>query len=360
MATPLSPERDGALRLHLAALTPRQRELAVAAAGGVARVAGASAARLAAAVGDDAASRLAAVTTAAVEVELDTAARRDMRITFRDDARWPPLLREAPDAPWALWVRGELPDPARVVVVVVGARRPTPYGLAVTRELTLAAARRGVVVVSGGAAGIDGCAHGAALEAGVPTVAVLGCGSDVPYPSRHRELFERIAAAGAVVSEHPCGTQPRPHHFPVRNRILAAWAPAVLVTEATERSGSLITARLALEAGRDVLAVPGPITSALSGGTNRLIADGARLVSGAGDVLDELGLAPEPDACDDEADDDDPLLGALPRGESVPLDTLAAATSIPAGDLLARLIQLEAQGRVQALPGGSWMRRARA
>jgi DNA processing protein len=209
-----------------------------------------------------------------------------------------------------------------------------------------------VVIVSGGARGVDGAAHAAALVARRPTVAVLGCGVDVPYPREHRPLYDRIEEDGAVVSEHPCGTQPRPHHFPIRNRILAGWSRAVLIPEGSVESGSLITARLALEAGREVLAVPGPITSRLSEGPNALIAEGARLVRGPADVLAELGLAAEPAP----AAPADPVLALLPPGEALDLDALVERSGRPASELLALLGGLEARGQAFGLPGGRWLR----
>lgn len=306
-------------------------------------------------LGDEPAERLASIPVAAVAAELERAASRDIAVLTREHPAWPPLLREIPDGPWALWVRGALPDPARPTLALVGPRRPSPYGLTVTRELASGLARAGVVLVSGGARGVDGQAHRSALDAGAPTVAVLGCGVDVAYPPEHRGLFERIGTSGAVVSEHPCGAEPRPHHFPVRNRILAGWTRAVLVTEASLQSGSLITARLALEDGRDVLAVPGPITSPLSEGTNALIADGARLVQGLADVLDELGICTE-QARTRAAGPEDPVLAVLPRGEAIGLDDLAGTAGLEAGELLARLTGLEARGLVMGLPGGLWLR----
>ena len=187
----LPPLLLAAMRLHLADLTPRQRVVAVAAVGGLEGLADAGS-LLQRALGEEPAARLARIGVADVEEELARAQRRGTRVMLRDDPAWPPLLSEISDPPWALWVRGTLPDPALPSLVVVGPRRPSPYGLAMCREFCRALAQLGVVIVSGGARGVDGCAHAAALAARAPTIAVLGCGTDVAYPSEHRPLFERI------------------------------------------------------------------------------------------------------------------------------------------------------------------------
>lgn len=350
-----------AMRLHLADLGSRQRAAAIQAAGGLDALAHAGPA-LRRAIGDEPAARLARIGIADVEAELARASRRRTRIIVEGDPDWPPLLSQIADPPAALWVRGTLPDPVLPSLVVVGPRRPSPYGLSVARDLCRALAERGIVLVSGGARGVDGCAHAAALAAGTPTVAVLGCGTDVTYPSEHRLLFDRIEERGAIVSEHPCGVQPRPHHFPVRNRLLAGWTRAVLLPEGSPESGSLITARLALEAGRDVLAVPGPITSRLSEGPNSLIADGARLVRGVGDVLAELGLRDEAvrsrsvSSAAASPAGEEPLLGLLQAARPLRVDDLVAESGKSAPEVLAALARLEAAGRAEALPGGLWLR----
>ena len=224
--------------------------------------------------------------------------------------------------------------------------------------------------MSGGARGVDAAAHEAALAAGGTTVAVLGCGVDVTYPREHAGLFDRIAAAGAVVSELPLGTSPRRGHFPVRNRILAGWCRLVILTEATERSGTLGTARRAVESGRDVLAVPGPVTSAESCGTNELIASGARLTRTVEDVLAEL--PPEERAALSPAAAppgpprgpvDDPASGApgdvlsrLRADRVTTLEDLAVADGRSAGALLAELVTLESAGLIRVV-GPGWVLR---
>jgi DNA processing protein len=215
-------------------------------------------------------------------VELKTLGRRSRL--------YPPLLAELHDPPAAIHVRGDTEILAEPAVAIVGARSCSSYGAGVARELARELARAGVAVVSGLARGIDGEAHRGTLEGGGRTVAVLGCGIDRDYPRSHWELARRIREQGAVVSEYPPGVEPAPWRFPARNRIVAGLCAATVVVEARERSGALITADFALELGRDVFAVPGEITSALSSGTNDLLRQGAAPLLSAGDVLEALGL----------------------------------------------------------------------
>jgi DNA processing protein len=210
----------------------------------------------------------------------------------RHDDRYPPGLRDAADAPWALLGRGA---PALVdaiepqaAVTIVGSRRASSYGREVARDLSRELAAAGLVVVSGLAFGIDACAHRGALDAGGKTIAVLGCGPDTSYPAAHRGLWRQIAETGAVISELPPGSTPWRWSFPARNRVMAARAGMTVVVEAAARSGSLITADLAAELGRDLGAVPGPVTSPASVGPNELLAGGACVVRDAQDVLDAM------------------------------------------------------------------------
>lgn len=290
------------------------------------------------------------------------------RVVAICDSEYPALLREAPDAPPLLFARGRLLADAPVVAVV-GSRRATRAGLEAARIVSAGLARAGVVVVSGFAHGIDAAAHAAALEEGGESWGVLGCGVDIPYPAAHDRLRARILEGGALLSELPPGTEPEPWHFPVRNRIIAGCARVVVVVEAAPKSGSLITARCAAEAGRDVAAVPGPVIGEQSAGTNALLKDGAILVRDAADVLRELpdedlrrlrpgGLpgaagAPEPPADPDARR----VLLALDAAEPRPADELAAATGLPAARLSAALVLLELEGLAEALPGALFARR---
>ena len=271
------------------------------------------------------------------------------RFVGRSDPDFPPLLRAIHDPPPGLFVRGSgsvelLRCPA---VAVVGARACSTYGAQVARTLGRELAGAGLVVVSGMARGIDGEAHRGALEAGGLTVAVLGCGVDRDYPAAHASLGREIGRAGVVVSEYPPGVEPVPWRFPARNRIIAGLTRATVVVEARERSGALITADLALEEGRDVFAVPGEITSALSAGTNRLLQLGAQVVTNARDVLDAFGLqavgtGPQPV--------DDPLAqrvyDVLKDAPGRSADDVVASIGLPAAEVLPALSLLELSGHV--------------
>jgi DNA processing protein len=285
------------------------------------------------------------------------------------DVEYPALLKEIADPPPVLFVRGE-PLAKAPVVGVVGSRRASRTGLETARRLSAGLARAGVVVVSGFAHGIDAAAHAAALDEMGETWGVLGCGLDVPYPAAHGRLRERIVAGGAFLTELPPGTPPEPWHFPARNRIIAGCARLVVVVEAAPRSGSLITARCATEAGRDVGAVPGPVLGELSAGTNALLKDGAILVRDAADVLRELPdedlvrlrPAARPSGGDAPATPADPdaarVLLALDPVEPRAADELAAATGLSAARLSAALVLLELEGLAEALPGALFARKA--
>lgn len=207
---------------------------------------------------------------------------------------YPPALRLIPDPPPVLLVRGRVEALHRPAVAVVGARAPTAYGREVARSLGAGLARAGAVVVSGLARGIDAAAHEGALDAGGLTVAVLGTGPDVVYPAEHAELVRRIAASGAVVTELPLGRPPERYHFPLRNRLISGLSRGVVVVEARTRSGSLITAKHALDQGREVMAVPGPVTAATSSGPNALLRDGARPLVELRDAIEVFGLGHPP------------------------------------------------------------------
>jgi DNA processing protein len=210
----------------------------------------------------------------------------------RHRERYPSGLRDAADAPWALIGRGEVAlleglEP-QAAVTIVGSRRATSYGREVARDLSRELAAAGLIVISGLAFGIDACAHRGALDAGGATIAVLGCGPDTAYPAAHRALWRQVAETGAVISELPPGSTPWRWSFPARNRVMAALAGMTVVVEAAARSGSLITADLAAELGRDLGAIPGPVTSRASAGPNELLAGGACVVRDGQDVLDAM------------------------------------------------------------------------
>ncbi len=307
--------------------------------------------------------------------QLRRAAACGARTILLTDPEYPPLLRETADPPPVLVARGRELG-AGPAVAVVGSRRATRAGLEAARVLAGGLARAGVTVVSGFARGIDAAAHAAALDAGGTTWAVLGCGADVCYPAGQAALLDRVLGSGTVLSEWPLGTEPLPFHFPVRNRIIAGLSRMAVVVEAAERSGSLITARCAAEAGRDVGAVPGPVASPVSAGTNALLKDGAILVRDAADVLAELpgedrsrlGLAgtagvrpaaPRAGAAPEGLDPDAAAVwSALDPREERDADLLAEASGLPADRLSAALVLLELRGLAEALPGALFVRRA--
>jgi DNA processing protein len=240
------------------------------------------------------------------------------------------------------------------MVALIGARRASPYGREVAEYLGRELARAGVAVVSGMARGVDAAAHRGALGGGGPTAAIWGAGPDRVYPPEHDALAEEIAAHGCLATEYPPGCGPLAHHFPERNRIIAGLSEAVVVIEADERSGALITARLALEEGRDVMAVPGSVFSRLSAGPNGLLRAGATPVLTADDVLGVLGLPPRPMA--ERIEEEPPLLALIRPGETVTVDRLAAESRLPVAQVLEGLLTLELAGRVERQADGSYRR----
>lgn len=270
----------------------------------------------------------------------------------RRDPAYPPLLAAIHDPPPVLWLRGDA-DPGLLSlpsVAIVGARACSGYGRAVARAVARELAAAGLVVVSGMARGIDAEAHRGALEAGGLTVAVLGCGVDRDYPAAHAELARRICERGLVVSEYEAGVEPAPWRFPARNRIIAGMCSATVVVEARARSGALITADFALEDGREVMVVPGEITSALSEGTNALLRLGATPLTRAADVLETYGLAAVVEVEAEPEGDAAAVLEKL-RATAASIDELARATGLSSGDVAAALIELELSGWVSEADG---------
>ena len=282
-----------------------------------------------------------------------------------EDAAYPPQLLQSPDPPLLLYVIGRMAILAAHSLAVVGSRRPTPQGEDNARAFALDLGQHGLTVVSGLAQGIDRAAHEGAIDTVAGTIAVVGTGLDRVFPAAHRKLAHRIAEHGALVSEYPPGTPPLPEHFPQRNRIIAGLAQGTLVVEAALRSGSLITARLASEAGREVFAIPGSIHSPQSKGCHALLKQGAKLVESAQDILEELRPAlpaAAPSAATlaaAEPTSADPLLAAL-GDDPVTLDALMARTGFSAAALTARLLTLELDGMAARLPGGLYQRRHNA
>lgn len=270
------------------------------------------------------------------------------------DDGYPDLLQHTADPPLGLFVRGRLRSAP--VVAVVGSRRASPYGRQIARTLGEELARAGVVVASGMARGVDAAAHEGALAAGGPTWAVWGTGPGRVYPPEHGELASAIASCGALVTEYLPGTPPRRHQFPERNRVLAGLSSAVVVVEAAARSGALITARIAVDEGREVLAVPGSILSEVSIGPNTLLRLGARPMLTPRDVLDAIGC----DAAGAETRGFDrvhPVLDHLPPGERASTDQLVVRSGLGVTEVHTALLELELEGAVERLADGSFQRR---
>lgn len=296
---------------------------------------------------------------------LDDALRRNMTLVAFDDPAYPVLLKAIHDPPFLLYVRGTLPPADAVCIGVVGSRKATEYGLRVAHDLSRDLARR-VVVVSGLAWGIDEAAHQGTLDAGGITIAVLASGLDGGDSSRKRELTADIVAhGGAIISEFAPEVPPLTHHFPIRNRIVAGMSKGVLVVEAAEKSGSLITARVAIAENREVFAVPGSIFSETSDGTNRLCKEGAHLVTCADDVLGVLGIdAPRSEPtrtgtvlpCPPKLDGEEAILFAALTSEPLHIDDIARATSLSAATVLSTLTLLEIEGHVRHLGGMRYIR----
>lgn len=280
-------------------------------------------------------------------------------LTYRDDG-YPPSLRELEDFPPLLFVRGSLQERDRFAVAIVGTRKPSAYGRSVAERLARELSRYGLTIVSGGARGIDTAAHTGALRSGGRTIAVLGSGIDVPYPAESAALFGRIATQGAVLSEYPPGTQPDAWRFPARNRLVSALSLGVLVVEAPNDSGALITASHALEQGKPVFAVPGNIDTGHSAGCHKLIKDGATLVDSVEDIVRALGIAPEPPP--ERAIELPPLTPVqqeLLRALSLTpkhVDVLADELKLPVAQINAELLLLEMHNLVRRQPGNTYVR----
>ena len=277
-----------------------------------------------------------------------------IRVVTAFDEEYPRALSEIPDPPFLLFAAGRLERFRPPAVAIVGSRNATRYGRDVASRLARELSLVGVTVVSGFARGVDVAAHEAAREGPGGTVAVLGCGLDVEYPREHSSLKTAMIETDLVVSEFPPGAEPRPQNFPIRNRIIAGLTAGVVVVEASQRSGSLITARLAADFGRDVFAVPGSVFSDTSAGTHELLRDGAILCRGVEDVLTELfpsigppaGVARAPASAGNLSEDAARLYAALAREEALSADELSQALDLPAAIVLAALFELEGAGLV--------------
>ncbi len=286
-----------------------------------------------------------------LEAEFERTVTAGVQLVTIEDATYPSLLAQIPAPPPLLYVRGAMISADEWSVAVVGTRDPSLYGKEATRRIVTDLARNSVTIVSGFALGIDAVAHSTALEAGGRTIAVLGCGIDIPYPERNQRLIPYILEQGALVSEYPLQTPPAPANFPPRNRIISGLTLGTLVVEAGEKSGALITVNFALEQGRDVFAVPGSILSSKSVGTNRLIRTGAGLITCGQDILDALNLT---GAGDQQAiaaalpeDPTEAALLTLISAEPQHADQLSRTSNMPAAVVAATLAMLELKGYIR-------------
>jgi len=301
-----------------------------------------------------------------LDEEVERVARREAHVLTWDDAAYPPQLRNIYSPPPLLYVKGEILPEDEWAVAVVGTRRATVYGREATRQIAGDLARNRITIVSGLARGIDAQAHRAALDAGGRTIAVLGCGIDIIYPSENRKLAQEIVERGALITEYPLGTPPEGGNFPPRNRIISGLALGTLIVEAGEDSGALITADYALEQGREVFAVPGNIFNRGSGGTNKLIQQGAKLVLSAQDVLEELNLTMVSQQIEvreivPENETESILLQYI-SSEPIHVDEIKQATGLPMATVSSTLAMMELKGMVRQVGGMNYIlaREARA
>ncbi len=309
--------------------------------------------------------------------DLETSAKAGCQVVAYSSDDYPALLKQTPDPALVLYIRGDVKLLSRHAVGIVGTRRPTAYGSQVAQRLARDLAQRQLVIVSGLARGIDSAAHRGALEAGGQTVAVLGSGIDVIYPRENKRLAEQIAESGALISEFPPGTSPSPENFPIRNRTISGLSLGVIVVEAAEYSGSLITARLAVEQNREVFAVPGNITSAQSFGPNHLIKQGAKLVDEWMDVIEEfpaeirMQLLPATEASEEAVAgpqagslfeqsltaDQKAVFEVLRADAPLFMDDILSSAAIPQPRVMTALLELEMSGVIRQLPGKNFIRK---
>lgn len=304
---------------------------------------------------------LDSVRTWKLDEEYQKLEQKQVQFVTMLNAEYPKRLRNIPSPPYALFVKGKLPEEDRRSVAIVGARECTPYGETMAREFAKTLAREGVQIISGMARGVDSAGQSGALEVGGVSFGVLGCGVDICYPREKIGLYMKLQAQGGVLSEFPLGTNPLPQYFPARNRIISGLADTILVIEAKEKSGSLITADTALEQGKDVYALPGPINSRLSMGCNRLIRQGAGILLSPEELLAELGICQVNKKENDEQikillETTENLvyscLGLQPQN----LDCLFNVTKIPISELLDVLMRLQLKGVVKEISKNYYVR----
>ncbi len=291
-----------------------------------------------------------------LDQEFERVSKAGARVLTWDDAEYPPLLRALPEAPFVLYVKGQLTESDRTwTVAIVGTRKASAYGRQAAETLAADLARSGVTVVSGLALGIDAAAHEAALKAGGRTIGVLACGIDQVYPPSHVKLAARIVEQGALLTETPVGSPPEAGNFPARNRIISGLSLGTIVVEAGETSGALITADRALEQGREVFAVPGNIFARSSLGTNKLLKEGATLITGAQDVLEALNLQLVAQHTEVRAqvpeDATEAQLFALLSAEPTHIDAIVRESGLPVAQVSSTLALMELKGSVRQVAG---------
>ena len=299
------------------------------------------------------------------ERELRQCRQHQVAVLTLRDARYPSLLKEIFDPPIVLFVSGDLSCLALPSISMVGSRKATAYGLNTAEKIACDLAERGLLVTSGLARGIDTASHRGALRGKGPTVAVLGSGLDSIYPRENGPLARQIRANGCILSEFPLGTRPLPQHFPMRNRIISGISLATCLVEANQSSGSLITTRLALDQGREVLAVPGNITSTTSYGPNLWIKQGAKLVQDWRDIVEELPpfiqerlqVPIGPSLSESLTEKERNVLESLSADQAIPIDQLLESTRLTSSELLCTLSELEMQDRIRQLPGKAFLKR---
>lgn len=293
---------------------------------------------------------------------LDILQEKNIRLISFQDKDYPANLLQTIDPPIALFVRGELKEPDKFSIAIVGSRKASIYGKGMAERIAKDLSNRSLSVISGGARGIDAAAHKGALSMGGRTIAVLGCGIDICYPSEHKELFDRIAENGAVISEFSPGTPPEGWRFPARNRIISGLSMGVLVIQAPASSGALITARYAQEQGRDIFVLPGNVDDIRNEGCHALIRDGATLVESADQILEDLGihteenLKPQLTFAFESLTDEERKLVELLSLQSKHMDQIIQETKLPASQVSGMLTMLEMKGIVKRVPGNAYVR----
>jgi len=311
-------------------------------------------------IGAKIAAKIKGIKKEEIEKELKETKSLGLKIVTSHDPDYPQNLKNIPDAPIVLYVKGELKQEDNLSLGIVGSRRASFYGLESAQTFARDLAGQGFTIVSGMARGVDTSAHRGALKSGGRTIAVIGSGFNYIYPEENKELAEEISRQGAVVSEFPLNARPFPQNFPRRNRVISGLSLGVLVVEAAKNSGALITADFALEQGREVFALPGKADAANSFGTNNLIKQGAKLVTGIEDILEEFNLPPQgKPEIQGKKEDDEFILDGIISEKPIHLDEIADRSRLPLSDLYSTLLKLQMNRVIKQLPGNQFVRSTR-